>query len=94
MNHAMKQYKDIKAQKISIKQRNRMIQNAYRTGILGIEQPGDPGSYYYSDKIIKEEQKKAENLEMRKTCIKYITLTIYDSSENNIRHKQSNSICK
>ena len=55
MNKTLKELQEIKSQKLFIKKRNRVIQSAFRDGILGVEQPGDLNSYFYSAQILKEE---------------------------------------
>lgn len=56
---ALATYQEMKSQKIFIKKRNRIIQNGWRDGILGVDMPGDQGSHFYSPQILKEELKKA-----------------------------------
>ena len=64
----MQTFQEMKSQKIFIKKRNRIIQNGWRDGIVGVEQPGDYGSHFYSPEILKQEQKKAERLTLRNNC--------------------------
>jgi hypothetical protein len=50
----------MKSQKIFIKKRNRIIQNGWRDGILGVELPGDDQvSYFYTPEILKQEERRA-----------------------------------
>jgi hypothetical protein len=43
-----------------IKKRNRIIQNGWRDGIVGVERPGDdPSSYFYTPDILKQEERRA-----------------------------------
>ena len=42
-----------------------MIQSGYKTGILGVELPGDANSYFYSNKILQDEKNKRDRLSMR-----------------------------
>ena len=57
MKQALSTFQEMKSQKIFIKKRNRLIQNGWRDGILGVEMPGDKNSYFYSANILKEEAK-------------------------------------
>lgn len=59
---------DIKSQKIFIKKRNRVIQNGWRDGILGVDMPGDAGSHFYTPEILKQETKKLQKVQLRNTC--------------------------
>jgi hypothetical protein len=68
MKLAVKEFKDTKTQLKFIKKRNRIIQNGYREGIVGVEMPGDRGSQFYSAAVIREEVAKAKKLEGRNRC--------------------------
>ena len=41
MKEAVATFQEMRSQKIFIKKRNRVIQNSWRDGILGVEMPGD-----------------------------------------------------
>ena len=62
---------DIKSQKIFIKKRNRIIQNGWRDGILGVDMPGDTGSHFYTPEILKQETRKIQKVQLRNTCKGY-----------------------
>jgi hypothetical protein len=64
----LKNFQEIKSQKLFIKKRHRVIQSQYRDGILGVEQPGDKGSYFYSNKLIRDEHMKANRKQLRTAC--------------------------
>jgi hypothetical protein len=50
----------MKSQKIFIKKRNRIIQNGWRDGILGVELPGDEeASYFYTPELLRQEERRA-----------------------------------
>jgi hypothetical protein len=53
VKEALHTFQDIKSQKIFIKKRNRIFQNGWRDGILGVDMPGDQGSYFYTPEILK-----------------------------------------
>jgi hypothetical protein len=54
MKEAMQTYQDMKSQKIFIKKRNRLMQNGWRDGVLGVEIPGDAEtSYFYTPEILR-----------------------------------------
>lgn len=42
-----------------------MIKNAYKNGILGVEIPGDRGSYFYSNQIVNSERNKEKSEKKR-----------------------------
>jgi hypothetical protein len=68
MKEAVATFQEMRSQKIFIKKRNRVIQNTWRDGILGVEMPGDQGSYFYTPAILQEEQKQAQRLAQRNEC--------------------------
>lgn len=69
MKEAVQAFQEIKSQKIFIKKRNRIIQNGWRDGILGVELPGDDSSsYFYTPDILKQEEKRAQRLALRNNC--------------------------
>ncbi|CDW82218.1 UNKNOWN [Stylonychia lemnae] len=67
---AFKNYQEIKSQKIFIKKRNRLIQNGWRNGIVGVEVPGDQGSLFYSQKILRQQERSMQRLEKRNEYLK------------------------
>lgn len=58
MSKVLKTHSEIKTQKLFIKKRNRVIQSVYRDGILGIEEPGDKNSHFYSIQIEEIQREK------------------------------------
>jgi len=68
MKEAVATFQEMRSQKIFIKKRNRVIQNSWRDGILGVEMPGDQGSYFYTPAILQEEQRQAQRLAQRNEC--------------------------
>ena len=59
----------MKSQKIFIKKRNRLIQNGWRDGILGVELPGDEeASYFYTPELLRQEEKRAQKVAIRNNC--------------------------
>lgn len=71
MKEAVATFQEMRSQKIFIKKRNRVIQNTWRDGILGVEMPGDQGSYFYTPAILQEEQRQAQRLAQRNECKLY-----------------------
>jgi hypothetical protein len=66
----------MKSQKIFIKKRNRLIQNGWRDGILGVELPGDEeASYFYTPELLRQEERRAQKVAIRNNC-KIIELKI------------------
>jgi hypothetical protein len=59
----------MKSQKIFIKKRNRLIQNGWRDGILGVELPGDEeASYFYTPELLRQEERRAQKVAIRNNC--------------------------
>ena len=58
----------MKSQKIFIKKRNRIIQNGWRDGILGVEMPGETNSHFYTPELLKEEERRANRQSLRNNC--------------------------
>eukprot|EP00347_Sterkiella_histriomuscorum_P012829 403367067 len=88
----LREYQEIKSQKIFIKKRNRLIQSQWRDGIVGVEVPGDKGSIFYSQKLLRDEQRAQKRLEKRTDYLKDKTgqssqINFY-SNDNNQRHDQ------
>lgn len=51
---------EMKSQKLFMTKTDRVIKSVHRDGILGVELPGDPDSYFYSDNCVKAEKHKSK----------------------------------